>query len=147
LSLPRQPIATSSRPWWSAAQFGDAAADRYEALIGQALIDLGDDPFRPGARQRDELSAGIYTYHLAASRANSPYITDVPSMAGLPHLDLPASLLLCCDGLDHRLARAKVPLIPETRVAKGQLRRTMPGKKHVPDQGRWSQLKITRSIP
>ena len=53
---------------WSAAQFGDVAADRYEVLIGQALMDLGGDPFRPGARQRDELPTGIFTYHLAASR-------------------------------------------------------------------------------
>lgn len=53
---------------WSAAQFGNAAADRYQALIGQALTGLGDDPFRHGARRRNELPAGIFTYHLAASR-------------------------------------------------------------------------------
>ena len=53
---------------WSAAQFGDTAADRYEALIGQALIDLGDDPFNPGAKQRPELPGDMYVYHLASSR-------------------------------------------------------------------------------
>lgn len=53
---------------WSAERFGAAAADRYATLIQQALIDLGGDPFRPGARQRSELPKDIYTYHLAGSR-------------------------------------------------------------------------------
>lgn len=55
---------------WSSAQFGAAAANRYEALIGQALIDMGEDPFRPGAQQRPELPKGLYTYHLTGSREN-----------------------------------------------------------------------------
>jgi toxin ParE1/3/4 len=53
---------------WSAGRFGAAAADRYETLIGQALTDLGEDPLRAGVRQRAELPADIYIYHLAASR-------------------------------------------------------------------------------
>ncbi len=53
---------------WSAELFRAAAADRYETLIGRALTDVGEDPFRPGARQRPELPKGIYTYHLASSR-------------------------------------------------------------------------------
>ena len=53
---------------WSADQFGPPAADRYEVLIGQALIDLSDDPFRAGAKQRPELPKGFYIYHLASSR-------------------------------------------------------------------------------
>ena len=53
---------------WSAAQFGTAAADRYETLIGQALIDVGEDPFRAGARQRPELPEGVYAFHLTSSR-------------------------------------------------------------------------------
>jgi len=52
---------------WSLAHFG-AAADRYEMLVGQALIDLGNDPFRAGATQREELPEGVWTYHLAGSR-------------------------------------------------------------------------------
>ena len=52
---------------WSADQFGPSAAGRYEALIGQALIDLSDDPFRVGARQQPELSEELYVYHLASS--------------------------------------------------------------------------------
>jgi plasmid stabilization system protein ParE len=37
-------------------------------LDRQALIDLGDDPFRPGAKHRYELPEEIYVYHLASSR-------------------------------------------------------------------------------
>ncbi len=53
---------------WSAEQFGAAAADRYETLIGRALTDVGEDPFRPGARQCPQLPDGVYTYHLETSR-------------------------------------------------------------------------------
>lgn len=53
---------------WSAEQFGSAASDRYETLIGRALTDVGEDPFRSGARQRPELPEGVYTYDLANSR-------------------------------------------------------------------------------
>jgi toxin ParE1/3/4 len=52
---------------WSAERFGASAADRYELLIRQALTDVGEDPFRPGSRQRPELRQGIYTYHLSGS--------------------------------------------------------------------------------
>ncbi|RXH57684.1 hypothetical protein GRAN_0994 [Granulicella sibirica] len=57
---------------WSGANFGEAAADRYETLIAQALIDLSEDPFRPGARARPELLAGLYSYHLVGSRDRVP---------------------------------------------------------------------------
>lgn len=53
---------------WSAEHFGTDTANRYEALIGQALIDLSDDPFRPGVKQRPELPQEIFIYHLAGSR-------------------------------------------------------------------------------
>ncbi|HEY0797489.1 MAG TPA: type II toxin-antitoxin system RelE/ParE family toxin [Acidisarcina sp.] len=53
---------------WSEAEFGLAATDRYETLIQQALIDLGEDPQRPGAQSRDEIREGIYIYHLSFSR-------------------------------------------------------------------------------
>jgi len=53
---------------WSAVQFGAAAADRYETLIGRALIDVSEDPFRPGTRRPPELPKGVHTYHLASSR-------------------------------------------------------------------------------
>ena len=53
---------------WSETEFGDSAADRYEALIAQAFTDLVENPFRPGAKERQELLPGIYTYHLVFSR-------------------------------------------------------------------------------
>ncbi len=53
---------------WSAEHFGAAAADRYEALIGQAIADIGEDPFRPSAGKRPELPDGLFAYHLSASR-------------------------------------------------------------------------------
>lgn len=53
---------------WSIEHFGTAAADRYEALIGQAMTDLGDDPSRPGAKHRPELPQEIFVYHLTNSR-------------------------------------------------------------------------------
>lgn len=57
---------------WSETEFGNTAADRYQALIAQAMVDLAENPFRPGAKQREDLLPGIYTYHLAFSRQHVP---------------------------------------------------------------------------
>lgn len=57
----------------SGLEFGEAAKGRYEALMAQAIIDIGEDPQRPGAKSRPELLiAGAYTYHLAFSRRRVP---------------------------------------------------------------------------
>ncbi|MGC9199071.1 MAG: type II toxin-antitoxin system RelE/ParE family toxin [Acidobacteriaceae bacterium] len=56
---------------WSAEHFGADAANRYEALIGEALIDLGDDPFRSGAKQHPELPQEMFLYPLAGSRGRA----------------------------------------------------------------------------
>jgi toxin ParE1/3/4 len=54
---------------WSLNKFGEAAALRYEALVGQALGDLQADPIRPGSKERPELMIrGARTYHVALSR-------------------------------------------------------------------------------
>jgi plasmid stabilization system protein ParE len=37
---------------WSRKEFGEAAAERYQALIKQALNDIGADPERPGSMER-----------------------------------------------------------------------------------------------
>jgi toxin ParE1/3/4 len=51
-------------------EFGEAASLRYEALIQQALCDIGADPERPGSKERPELMVkGVRTWHLALSRA------------------------------------------------------------------------------
>ena len=53
---------------WSRKEFGEAAAERYQALIKQALRDIGADPERPGSRERPEiLIEGARTYHLELS--------------------------------------------------------------------------------
>ena len=53
---------------WSEDRFGEAAANRYAALIQQALSDLLEDPVRPGTRRRLDLAPGAYVYHLMFSR-------------------------------------------------------------------------------
>lgn len=40
---------------WSRKEFGETAAERYRALIKQALRDIGADPERPGATERPEI--------------------------------------------------------------------------------------------
>ncbi len=57
---------------WTVSQFGASAAGRYETLIIQALTDVGENPFRLGAKQRPELLDGLYTYYLASSRERVP---------------------------------------------------------------------------
>ena len=53
---------------WSEHQFGSAAADRYAALLRQALRDLLENPVRPGAKMRPDLAPDAYVYHLMFSR-------------------------------------------------------------------------------
>jgi toxin ParE1/3/4 len=53
---------------WSVQEFGNAAGQRYQALLTQALRDLGENPLRPGVKARIGLLPGAYTYHLASSR-------------------------------------------------------------------------------
>jgi toxin ParE1/3/4 len=54
---------------WTLQQFGERAALRYDALIKQALKDIGADPERPGSKERPEImSEGARTYHLSLSR-------------------------------------------------------------------------------
>jgi toxin ParE1/3/4 len=54
----------------SGLEFGESAKGRYEALIAQGIIDIGQDPRRPGAKSRPELLIpGAYTYHLSFSRS------------------------------------------------------------------------------
>ena len=53
---------------WSETEFGNSAADRYEALMAQALADVGENPYRSGAKHREDILSGAYTYHLAFSR-------------------------------------------------------------------------------
>lgn len=60
------------KTFFDGAEFGSAAADRYEVLIAQALNNIGENPYRPGARHREDLAPGVYAYHLASSRDRVP---------------------------------------------------------------------------
>lgn len=53
---------------WTHGQFGEQVRLRYEELLVQAILDLADDPGRPGTLERPELSKGARTYHLRHSR-------------------------------------------------------------------------------
>lgn len=53
---------------WSQKQFGVAAAERYTALIRQALRDLLEEPMRPGTRSRSDLAPDAFVYPLLFSR-------------------------------------------------------------------------------
>lgn len=52
----------------SEENFGPATRERYESLVLQALVDLFDNPARPGVRQ----IAGRLHYHLRHSRTRVP---------------------------------------------------------------------------
>lgn len=52
----------------SAQAFGEAARDRYAALIVQAMQDVADHPHRPGAKSAPEVDPSVLFYHLRHSR-------------------------------------------------------------------------------
>ena len=56
---------------WSDSEFGPAAMERYRTLIGAAIQDLTDDPFRRGTVDRFEIAPGCRTYHLSNSRTRA----------------------------------------------------------------------------
>ncbi|MGI4826879.1 MAG: type II toxin-antitoxin system RelE/ParE family toxin [Janthinobacterium lividum] len=63
----RRDIAAIDR--YTLRTFGEAAADRYDILIRQALRDIQEDPDRPGARARPgALNPTFRLYHLSSSR-------------------------------------------------------------------------------
>ncbi len=58
---------------WSDEQFGQEARRRYEALIATALRDAAAaDEGDVGRHARPEFGEGVFSWHLAHSRANSP---------------------------------------------------------------------------
>ena len=56
---------------WNLKELGEQAALRYDALMTQALTDIGDDPERPGVQQRFDLADGVLVYNLRFSRGRS----------------------------------------------------------------------------
>lgn len=53
---------------WTHEEFGEKVRRRYEALLTRAILDVAENPERPGTRGRPELAAGARTYHLRHSR-------------------------------------------------------------------------------
>lgn len=49
----------------SARRWGPVQRQRYQALIGSALRDLQQNPVHPASRARDEIRAGLRTFHIA----------------------------------------------------------------------------------
>lgn len=70
---------------WTRKEFGQNAVARYQALIQQAVRDIGIDPERPGSQQRpDVMIEGARTHHLEFSR----------SRMGRPNVKAPRHLLV-----------------------------------------------------
>ncbi|MGH3447843.1 MAG: type II toxin-antitoxin system RelE/ParE family toxin [Nocardioidaceae bacterium] len=57
---------------WSHDQFGEQARERYEALITTAIRDAATRSDEVGQTVRPELGEGVFSWHLAQSRARSP---------------------------------------------------------------------------
>lgn len=51
--------------------FGEAARQRYEVLLGASLLDIEADPFRRGSAARPEIGESVRTYHLRHARARA----------------------------------------------------------------------------
>lgn len=51
---------------------GPQARVRYRRLLDQALIDLGKDPNRVGARSIDDVHNGCFTYHIKSGIESAP---------------------------------------------------------------------------
>lgn len=57
---------------WSDEQFGEEARKRYEALIATAIRDAASRGDDTGHTIRPELGDGVFSWHLAQSRARLP---------------------------------------------------------------------------
>ncbi len=57
---------------WSHEQFGEEARQRYEALIVAAIRDAAKRSDEVSRTLRPELGDGVFSWHLAQSRARSP---------------------------------------------------------------------------
>jgi len=55
----------------SAQEFGDAARDRYEALVFAAISDVAENPNRVGSRTRPQFGRNARAWHLRLSRARA----------------------------------------------------------------------------
>lgn len=58
--------------------YGEQATDAYLNLVGQALQDLQNDPFRPGSRAREEIATDVRSYHISLSRERADSTVKAP---------------------------------------------------------------------
>lgn len=85
---------------WTQTSFGGAARLRYEALLTQAINDLGANPKCSGRVERSEISADVFTYHLFHSRNHVP--------AKVRRVARPRHFLLCRAGKDGSIEIGRV---------------------------------------
>jgi toxin ParE1/3/4 len=57
---------------WSHERFGEEAGKRYEMLIATAIRDAAERSDEVGHTTRPELGDGVFSWHVAHSRARSP---------------------------------------------------------------------------
>lgn len=57
--------------YWTAVRYDADQALKYQALLDQALDDLGLDPGRPSSIPRPDLGVGVRSYHIELSKHRS----------------------------------------------------------------------------
>jgi len=62
---------------WTQGNFGDAARQRYGALLVAAMRDISAAPERVGSIARPELGAGVRSWHLRLSRERARTETGI----------------------------------------------------------------------
>jgi toxin ParE1/3/4 len=53
---------------WTYEAFGEGGRLHYETLLVRAILDVAENPERPGSQTRSETAPAVRTYHLCYSR-------------------------------------------------------------------------------
>ena len=61
---------------WTHERFGEQMRLCYESLLLRAILDVAEDPQRPGGQTRSEIAPAARTYHLRHSRDRVDPATD-----------------------------------------------------------------------
>ena len=59
---------------WTATQFGEAQARIYAGTVSAALNELAAGPTAAGAKKRDDILQGIFTFHVARKGRKSRHL-------------------------------------------------------------------------
>lgn len=97
----------------SQREFGNAARDRYAALLIQAMRDVADDPTRPGATLDLAIDPTCCFYHIRHSRTRVPI---PPGRVGEPRHLLVYEI--AADGIVDIIAIVPDPVPRELAVAR-----------------------------